>query len=82
MLASLQLRNIVARCLVCLYLFADIICTIIREGSCMSFLPLSTYHTTLQEATLRLVFFSEKIEPFFSNRIFFRDLGHGLLSMV
>jgi hypothetical protein len=54
-LASLQLRNLPARFFVCPYILADIIFTIIREGSCMGFLPLSRYYSALEEAKLRMV---------------------------
>ncbi|CAF3644565.1 unnamed protein product [Rotaria sp. Silwood1] len=52
-LASLQLRNIVARFFSCLYILCDIIYTIVREGSCMGFLPLSGQYTVVEEAKLR-----------------------------
>ncbi|CAF1098078.1 unnamed protein product [Rotaria sordida] len=52
-LASLQLRNIVARFFSCLYILCDIVYTIVREGSCMGFLPLSGQYTVLEEAKLR-----------------------------
>ncbi|CAF2995113.1 unnamed protein product [Rotaria sp. Silwood2] len=52
-LASLQLRNIFARFFACLYILYDIIYTIMREGSCMGFLPLSKKHPVLEEAKLR-----------------------------
>ncbi|CAF4805664.1 unnamed protein product, partial [Rotaria socialis] len=52
-LASLQLRNIVARFLVCLYILCDIIYTIVREGSCMGFLPLGGQYAVIEEAKLR-----------------------------
>ena len=55
MLASLQLRNIAVRFFVCLYILGDIIYAIIREGSCMGFLPLSRYYSALEEAKLRVV---------------------------
>ncbi|CAF3576654.1 unnamed protein product [Rotaria sp. Silwood1] len=54
-LASLQLRNIVARFFSCLYILCDIIYTIVREGSCMGFLPLSGQYTVVEEAKLRRV---------------------------
>ncbi|CAF4414183.1 unnamed protein product [Rotaria sp. Silwood2] len=54
-LASLQLRNIIARFFSCLYILCDIVYTIIREGSCMGFLPLSGQYTVLEEAKLRRV---------------------------
>ncbi|CAF5069528.1 unnamed protein product, partial [Rotaria magnacalcarata] len=52
-LASLQLRNIVARFFVCLYILCDIVYTIVREGSCMGFLPLAGQYTAFEEAKLR-----------------------------
>ncbi len=55
MLASLQLRNIVARFFACLYIICNIVYTIVREGSCMGFLPLSGKYTALEEAKLRRV---------------------------
>ena len=55
MLASLQLRNIIARFFACLYIIADITYAIVREGSCMGFLPLSGQYTAIEEAKLRLV---------------------------
>jgi hypothetical protein len=54
-LASLQLRNIVTRFFTCLYIVCDMIYTIVREGSCMGFLPLSGHYTALEEAKLRKV---------------------------
>jgi hypothetical protein len=54
-LASLQLRNVVSRFFVCLYISGDIAYAIIREGSCMGFLPLSSYYSALEEAKLRMV---------------------------
>lgn len=54
-LASLQLRNITVRFFVCLYMIGDMIYAIVREGSCMGFLPLSRYYSALEEATLRMV---------------------------
>ncbi|CAF4063529.1 unnamed protein product, partial [Adineta steineri] len=52
-LASLQLRNIVVRCFSCIYIICDMIYTIVREGSCMGYLPLSGHYTLLEEAKLR-----------------------------
>ncbi|UJR37331.1 hypothetical protein I4U23_030039 [Adineta vaga] len=52
-LASLQLRNIVARGFTCIYIICDMMYTIIREGSCMGFLPLSGQYTAAEEAKLR-----------------------------
>ncbi|CAF0929613.1 unnamed protein product [Adineta ricciae] len=52
-LASLQLRNIVARGFACFYILCDMFYTIIREGSCMGFLPLSGRYTDAEEAKLR-----------------------------
>lgn len=54
-LASLQLKNIVARFFVCLYILCDIVYTIVREGSCMGFLPLAGQYTVVEEAKLRRV---------------------------
>jgi hypothetical protein len=54
-LASLQLRNIVARFFICLYILGDFVLTIIREGSCMGFLPIAGYYSALEEAKLRVV---------------------------
>lgn len=54
-LASLQLRNIATRFFACLYIFADIAYTIIREGSCMGFLPLSEKYSAFEDAKIRLV---------------------------
>ena len=54
-LASLQLRNIVARGFTCFYILCDMFYTIIREGSCMGFLPLSGRYTDAEEAKLRRV---------------------------
>jgi hypothetical protein len=54
-LASLQLRNITTRFFVCLYVLADVVYAIVREGSCMGFLPLSRYYSVLEEAKLRMV---------------------------
>ncbi|CAF1180370.1 unnamed protein product [Rotaria sp. Silwood1] len=53
-LASLQLRNVVSRLLICLYVLGDIIFAIVREGSCMGFLPLSRYYSSIEEAKLRM----------------------------
>ena len=69
----------IARCFVCLYMMGDVVFTVIREGLCTGFLPLSRYNSALDEAKLRMV-----------NRIFltnlssfhFRNLVHGLLFMV
>lgn len=38
-----------------MYLFADLLYTIIREQSCISFLPLSKYHAPFEEAKLQNV---------------------------
>jgi hypothetical protein len=54
-LASLQLKHIIARLFVCLYMMGDVAFTIIREGSCTGFLPLSRYNSALDEAKLRMV---------------------------
>ena len=54
-LASLQLQNIVARFFVCLYIMVDFAFTIIREGSCTGFLPLSIYNSALNKAKLQQV---------------------------
>lgn len=61
-LASLQLQHIIARFLVCLYMIGDVIFTVIREGLCTGFLPLSRYNSALDEAKLRMV-----------NRIFLKN---------
>ncbi|CAF3528746.1 unnamed protein product [Rotaria sp. Silwood1] len=53
-LASLQLRNVISRLLICLYVLGDIIFAIVREGSCMGFLPLSRYYSSIEEAKLRM----------------------------
>ncbi len=54
-LASLHLHNVVARFFTCLYIIANIAYTIIREGSCMGYLPFSKQYTVLEEAKLRIV---------------------------
>ncbi|CAF1043599.1 unnamed protein product [Adineta steineri] len=51
-LASLQLRNIIGRFLICLYILGNIIYTIIREGACMSSLPISKYDSISKETKL------------------------------
>ncbi|CAF4408462.1 unnamed protein product, partial [Rotaria sp. Silwood2] len=53
-LASLQLRNIIVRFFACVYVLGDIGYTIIREGSCMGFIPLSGSYSVLEEAKLRM----------------------------
>ncbi|CAF1325642.1 unnamed protein product [Adineta steineri] len=53
-LASLQLRNVVPRFFISLYMLGDIAYTIVREGSCMGFLPLSKYYSAVEEAKLRM----------------------------
>ncbi|CAF3690473.1 unnamed protein product [Rotaria sordida] len=53
-LASLQLRNVISRLFICLYILGDIVFAIIREGSCMGFLPLSRYYSSIEEAKLRM----------------------------
>jgi hypothetical protein len=63
-LASLQLRNIAARFFICPYILADIAYTIIREGSCMGFLPLSRYYSPLEEAKLRMVYVQNSLANF------------------
>lgn len=83
-LASLQLRNLVSRLLVCVYIIANVGFTIFREGSCMGFLPLSGKYTAFEEAKLRNV----KINDWksFIKRMnkfpCFRNSALGLLSMV
>ena len=54
-LASLQLRNVMARFFAACYMLADISYAMIREGYCMGFLPLSRYYSTIEEAKLRMV---------------------------
>ena len=44
-----------SRFFVCLYILGDIVYAIIREGSCMGFLPISRYYSALEEAKLRMV---------------------------
>lgn len=56
-LASLQLRNLVARFFAFIYILANIAYTIVREGSCMGFIPLSGQYTAIEEAKLRRVKF-------------------------
>ncbi|CAF1562766.1 unnamed protein product [Rotaria magnacalcarata] len=53
-LASLQLRNVVSRFFIALYILGDIAYSIVREGSCMGFLPSSRYYSTIEEAKLRM----------------------------
>ncbi|CAF3324558.1 unnamed protein product [Rotaria socialis] len=53
-LASLQLRNVVSRFFIALYILGDIVYSIVREGSCMGFLPSSRYYSTIEEAKLRM----------------------------
>ncbi|CAF3086805.1 unnamed protein product, partial [Rotaria sp. Silwood2] len=53
-LASLQLRNIILQFFACVYVLGDIGYTIVREGSCMSFIPLSGSYSVLEEAKLRV----------------------------
>ncbi|CAF4013125.1 unnamed protein product, partial [Rotaria sordida] len=52
--ASLQLRHIIVRFLTFIYVLCDIVYTIVREGSCMGFLPLSGQYTVLEETKLRV----------------------------
>ena len=53
-LASLQLRNFAVRFFTCLYMIANIVYTIIREGACMGYLPLAKYYSPIEEAKLRM----------------------------
>ncbi|CAF4048403.1 unnamed protein product, partial [Rotaria sordida] len=53
-LASLKLRNVFIRFFACLYILCDIIYTIVRESSCMGFLPLAGKYTVVEEAKLRM----------------------------
>jgi len=65
-LASLNLKNTIARFFICLYIIGSITYTIAREGSCMGFLPLAGQH--LEEAKIRRVckcFFCRREEIFF-----------------
>lgn len=44
-----------SRLLIALYIIGDIVFAIIREGSCMGFIPLSRYYSAFEEAKLRMV---------------------------
>lgn len=51
-----------ARFFVCLYILGDIAYAIIRESSCMGFLPISRYYSSLEEAKLRMVSENESFD--------------------